>query len=215
MKFVPYFVFSILLASCSAIPISISTRTPLLSATNTVTASVPVTIAPTSTFTPKPTFTSYPTYTLLPTYTKYPTYTPYPRNTAYPTYTALPSLTPWPTYTLYPTYTDVPTSTLIPSPSEVMPGSETPEAIFTPTSAIAEKLVTQKRPGVYLVNEDIAPGIWRSLGSGDGCYWEITTKTGDLINNYYGLAGGTMYIKPDAFQVKMKPECGDWMYLGQ
>ena len=71
-----------------------------------------------------------------------------------------------------------------------------------------------KYDGFYLVNVDIAPGIWQSLGTQDDCYWEISTKTGDIIDNHFGMAGGTMYIAASAYQVMME-DCGTWTYLGQ
>jgi hypothetical protein len=67
--------------------------------------------------------------------------------------------------------------------------------------------------GFYLVNIDIAPGVWRSQGTGDNCYWEITTKTGDVTSNHFGMAGGTAYISPMAFQISFE-RCGTWIYLG-
>jgi hypothetical protein len=67
--------------------------------------------------------------------------------------------------------------------------------------------------GFYLVNLEIAPGLWRSQGTQDDCYWEIDTRTGDIINNHFGMAGGTMYIPESAFQVRLE-DCGTWVYLG-
>lgn len=128
-----------------------------------------------------------------------PTQTPYPTQTPVPTYTTNPTYTAYPTFTAYPTL--IPTATLSP----------TPESSPTLTS---DPLFGPKPPGIYLVNVDIAPGIWRSQGSGINCYWGITNRTGDTLSNHFGQAGGTLYLSPDAFQVEMKPECGDWIYLG-
>lgn len=76
-----------------------------------------------------------------------------------------------------------------------------------------EALTDTKAPGIYLVGVDIAPGVWRSQGSSDECYWEITTKTGTIIENHSGMAGGTMYIPKKAFQVLLDSECGNWEFL--
>jgi len=139
----------------------------------------------------------------IPTHTAYPTNTPYATHTAYPTYTKPPTTTPiiklvTPTYTFTPIYTATAT----------IPPTETPKPSPTP-----DPLKTNKKPGIYLVNVTIAPGVWLSLGTGNNCYWEITTRTGDIINNHFGMAGGTCYIPPSAFQVTFKANCGDWQFL--
>ena len=139
----------------------------------------------------------------IPTHTAYPTNTPYATHTAYPTYTKPPTTTPiiklvTPTYTFTPIYTATAT----------IPPTETPKPSPTP-----DPLKTNKKPGIYLVNVTIAPGVWLSLGTGTNCYWEITTRTGDIINNHFGMAGGTCYIPPSAFQVTFEKECGNWQFL--
>lgn len=142
--------------------------------------------------------TAYPTYTVYPTYTLMPTYTPIfvlvtPAQTFTPVDTA--------TITQTPTITQIPTKTLIPSNTPLP--SKTMDSIYEP-----------KSPGYYLVNAEIGPGSWKSQGKAtDGCYWEITTKTGDITDNSFGMAGGTMYIRPTDYQVQLGPECGDWIFL--
>lgn len=104
-----------------------------------------------------------------------------------------------------------PTSTLTPTPVI----TKTPRPTFTPSNtptATTPPLFEPKSDGFYLVNIDIAPGIWRNSGSGDKCYWSITTKTNDIIDNHYGMAGGTMYIPQEAFQVELL-QCGTWEFL--
>ena len=146
-----------------------------------------------------------------------PTETDLPTQTAYPTFTLPPSqtplvivvtatLTPTPRYTptITPTATITPTVTITTTPTDTM----------TPTVTISP-LVTTKSPGFYLVGLEIAPGVWRSNGSGDGCYWAITNRTGDILTNFYGMAGGTLYVPSDGFQVELQRGCGDWEYLGQ
>ncbi len=142
---------------------------------------------------------------------------------AWPTQTAYPTLTPNPTFTLYPTFTPIQTYTPVntQTPKVIVvtaTGTATPE--YTPTitetpTPTKDPLMMDKRPGIYVVGTDIAPGLWRSLSTGDDCYWEITTRTGDIIDNHFGKAGGTMYIQPNAFQVMLEDECGNWTYLGE
>src|SRR5690242_1563843 len=67
----------------------------------------------------------------------------------------------------------------------------------------------QKSDGFYLVGSEIAPGVWRSTGRNDQCYWSVTTRTGDIIENHYGMSGGTMYVPANAFQVELQG-CGRW-----
>jgi len=137
-------------------------------------------------------------------FTDVPTYTPFP------THTAFPSLTPMPTYTpkiivVTATYTPTPLFTA----TNTIPPSETFTPTFTPDFRTKDR-----EDGFYLVNIDIAPGIWRSTGTQDNCYWEISDKFGDIIDNHFGLAGGTMYVSSSAYQV-MLDDCGTWVYLGQ
>jgi hypothetical protein len=130
-------------------------------------------------------------------------------NTPYPTYTLYPTLTPNPTYTpdiiiVTATYTSTPeyTPTITLTPTDTATASNTPD--FTKSD---------KTNGFYLVGSEMAPGIWRSNGTQDYCYWEITTSTGDIINNHFGMAGGTMYVPSSGFQVMLE-DCGTWTYIG-
>jgi hypothetical protein len=149
------------------------------------------------------------TQAVLPTMTAYPTYTPNPTYTPYPTFTAQATYTPAPTYTpviiiVTPTLSPTPlyTSTITPTPSNTPVPTNTPNA-----------LQADKGPGNYLVNVDIAPGVWRNDGNSKGCYWQRSDKTGDIIANDFGMGGGTMYIAPTDFSVEMDAECGNWTYL--
>jgi len=107
-----------------------------------------------------------------------------------------------PTHTAYPTYTPYPTFTPIPV-------TNTPANTATPT---VPPLFSDKGNGFYLVNVDIAPGVWRSNGTSDGCYWSVTSATGDIIENHFGQSGGTAFISPDAFQVEFN-DCGTWSFV--
>jgi hypothetical protein len=113
---------------------------------------------------------------------------------------------PSPTYTFGPTNTPVPTKTPIPT---IDPQIKT----ATAQAALDLALKKDHGPGLYLVGVDIAPGVWRSTPGLDGCYWSRTTITGDIIDNYYGLSGGTIYINPSDFQVEINEECGTWTWL--
>ncbi len=127
-------------------------------------------------------------------------WTPIPSQTAYPTFTAPP--------TVYVTKIVLITSTLFPTPLYTPTVTNTPE----PPTATPDLLKADKDDGFYLVNIDIAPGVWRSTGKGTDCYWKRSTVTGDIIDNHFGQAGGTIYIAPSDFQVQFK-ECGIWQYL--
>ena len=148
-------------------------------------------------------FTEVPTNTPYSTFTPFPTYTPYPTLTNFPTQTpqiivVTATFTHTPEFS--PTVTDTPTIT--PSP--------TPTSTITPTP---DQTKLDKSPGFYLVGSEISPGVWRSLGTGDSCYWAITTRTGSIINNHFGMAGGTMFIPSTAFEVELTQDCGRWTYL--
>ena len=137
----------------------------------------------------------WPTYTPYPPLVPFPTYTPYPTQTAYPTYT------PW-VVTVTSTSTPIFTETV----------TETPTETLIPTATISA-IKSGRGSGFYLVNEEIASGIWRNDGrNSNQCYWEITNRTGDIISNFFGTGGGTMYVPASAFQVWLTEECGYWTY---
>lgn len=66
-----------------------------------------------------------------------------------------------------------------------------------------------KEPGFYLVNSEIAPGLWRTTGDSDSCYWELNDNKNNILDNFYGMAGGTIYISPTAFELRLDAECGN------
>ncbi len=147
-----------------------------------------------SAWTPIPTQTAYPTYTPNATYTTVPTI--YVTKIVTLTYTATPLYTP----------------TITPTPTNTVTPTNTPNATQTAQAQLTAKLRANKGDGFYLVNLDIAPGVWRSTGTGSGCYWATTTKTGDIIDNHFGMAGGTAYVPTTAFQVEFS-DCGTWLFL--
>ncbi|MBA4420558.1 MAG: hypothetical protein C0391_05375 [Anaerolinea sp.] len=87
----------------------------------------------------------------------------------------------------------------------------------TPPGPASTPMPTQKLdkiPGTYLIGSEIAPGNWRSMGSGDGCYWKVSDNRGEIVNNYFGVAGTIMYIPASGYIVQLESECGNWTYLG-
>jgi endonuclease YncB( thermonuclease family) len=100
-----------------------------------------------------------------------------------------------------------------PTPTQKPPTpTKTPAPTNTPKPTV-NPLTRQRGNGFYLVNIDIAPGLWRSTGTGDKCYWATTNSNGDINDNHYGMSGGTMRIFPSDFQVQFE-DCGLWEYLG-
>jgi hypothetical protein len=128
-------------------------------------------------------------------------------------WTPIPTQTAFPTYTPQPTYTAPPTVFV----TKIVTQTHTPTPVFTPTitdtpSPTLDPLQQSRGNGFYLVNVDIAPGIWRSQGTNSDCYWVVTDETGDIIANHFGQAGGTAYIPETAFQVEFS-DCGTWIFL--
>lgn len=133
------------------------------------------------------------------------------------TLSALPTTTPYPTYTSAPSSTPiilVVTATL--PPFTPMP-SNTPTITPTPTKTLTPRptqdpLKVPHGDGVYLVGVDIAAGVWRSEPGNSDCYWKRDSRTGDIIDNYYGQSGGTIYISPTDFEIHLE-RCGTWTFL--
>ncbi len=78
-----------------------------------------------------------------------------------------------------------------------------------------ESATADKGPGGYHVPYDIAPGRWRSNGTGDDCRWSrnfgLSFAQADV--KYNGKAGGTVDILPaDSFF--WSQGCGTWTYIG-
>jgi hypothetical protein len=116
------------------------------------------------------------------------------------------------------TLSPIPSKTQTPSITLTITNSPIPISNADMTKTIKKeleiRLKSDKTDGFYLVNIDIAPGVWRSNGSGNSCYWATTTKTGKIITNHYGMAGGTAYISENAYQVEFD-SCGIWTYLSE
>lgn len=71
-----------------------------------------------------------------------------------------------------------------------------------------------KENGFYTVNVEIAPGLWRSTGSGNDCYYARLDEYQETIDNHFGNAGVTINIQPTDYEVEFN-DCGRWEYLGE
>jgi len=180
-------------------------------------------------------WTAVPSQTAFPTLAARPTYTQPATQTAVPTVavtvlvtvevtrlvdrpvTVTPTETPLesPTVTPTPTITPIPSNTA--RPTLTPSNTPTPDDAKTATAAALASMTAPMPDGNYLVNVDIAPGVWRNDGSnsdGTNCYWERLAKEGTIINNYIGAGNGTMFVAATDFQVHME-NCGTWTYIGQ
>lgn len=65
--------------------------------------------------------------------------------------------------------------------------------------------------GDYVIGSDIKTGVWQCRGGGGNLYWEVTTKTGDIVNN--GL-NSIAQVTSDGFSVTLQG-CDDvWTKVG-
>lgn len=148
-------------------------------------------------------------------------WTPVPSQTLQPTYTPLPTLTAEPTIfvtkIVVVTATGSPTPrytpTVTPTPSETPMPTETPDVTQTAEAEAQARLTEDKFDGFYLVGIDMAPGRWRSKGTGDDCYWSRTDELQEIIDNHFGLAGGAVTLRASDYQFESQG-CGGWTYLG-
>ncbi len=76
--------------------------------------------------------------------------------------------------------------------------------------ALATAQAPQFKDGVYLVNQQVAPGTYRSTGKGASCYWERSGEGENILDNHYGIAGGVVTIQPTDYQFESK-RCGPWV----
>lgn len=83
-----------------------------------------------------------------------------------------------------------------------------------PTTTTAPPSPTSpKGDGFYTVGDEIAAGIWRSNGSGDGCYWARLDSNQGILDNHYGIAGGSVTIRSSDYEVEFNG-CGTWEFQG-
>jgi hypothetical protein len=131
------------------------------------------------------------------------------------TLTLAPSVTPTATATMLPTATATITQTPLPTATSTrtLPPTKTPNLAETATADQLSLLRSDFPDGNYLVNVDIAPGVWRNDGTDSSmCYWETSTTNGSIIRNYLGSGGGTAYIGKGDFEFRSE-RCGVWTYL--
>lgn len=69
-----------------------------------------------------------------------------------------------------------------------------------------------RNDGIYIVGKSIAPGLWRSRGVQSDCYWARYNSQNDLLDNHFGVAGGTVNIRSSDLQVEFR-DCGSWKYV--
>jgi len=89
----------------------------------------------------------------------------------------------------------------------------TDELAIMQVEALQELLTASRGDGFYTVGDEIAPGRWRSTGTGDECYWERLDSDQDILDNHFGIAGGTVTIRASDYEVRFDG-CGIWEYLG-
>lgn len=78
---------------------------------------------------------------------------------------------------------------------------------------VAKKANTIEGDGVYQVGVDIQPGTWKTAGSGQSCYWQTSSKSGDILAND-NVDGPTVVVIPaSAFSFTTK-RCGTWTKTG-
>lgn len=119
-----------------------------------------------------------------------------------PTHTPTPSSTP----TITPTPSNTPTSTPSSTPTA------TPNLAQTATIQAYGYLAAPKTDGFFTVGSEILAGKWRSTGLYDGCYWARLDANQNIINNHFGMAGGTVNIRPTDYEVEFN-DCGVWEYV--
>jgi uncharacterized protein YraI len=111
-----------------------------------------------------------------------------------------------------PTSTSTPTPTSTATPATTPTRNATPNATQTPTLEPAEGMTSPKDDGFYLVGIDIASGKWHSTGEGAGCYWARRDSEQEIVDNHFGLSGGTVTIVPIDYEVEFDG-CGVWEYV--
>jgi len=84
-------------------------------------------------------------------------------------------------------------------------------------AALQAVLYSPHPSGFHTVGDEIGPGVWRSTGNGDGCYWErlrgLSGEFDDIITNYFGNAGVTVRISASDVAFSSSG-CGTWEYVG-
>lgn len=89
----------------------------------------------------------------------------------------------------------------------------TPRPMPNTTETMQALLFAPHEDGVYLVGVDIGTGAWRSTPGYAICYWETTTRNGDIIAKNLGPSGGTVSLGSQVFRVRLE-RCGSWIHVG-
>lgn len=69
-----------------------------------------------------------------------------------------------------------------------------------------------KSDGYHRVGIDIAPGLWRSNGSNDDCFWERLNSRDEAYDSHFGYAGGSVRIRENDDRVRFV-NCATWTYV--
>jgi hypothetical protein len=82
----------------------------------------------------------------------------------------------------------------------------------TGDAPVQPNMYSAKPDGYYLVNSEIAVGTWRTDSGYVNCTWAITSEKGDILESYFGISGGVIIIKPEAYQLGIQ-NCGLLKFL--
>jgi hypothetical protein len=99
-----------------------------------------------------------------------------------------------------------------PTPTSTPASTATPD-LAAATAEAWSYLIADKQDGYYTVGVEIAPGRWESQGNQDDCYWARYDQNQNVLDNHFGLAGGTVTIRPTDYEVQFDG-CGTWKYVG-
>jgi hypothetical protein len=75
-----------------------------------------------------------------------------------------------------------------------------------------KQLCSPKDDGVYIVGVEIMPGEWESTGTGSDCYWARLDDSEQVLDSHFGMAGGTVTIRPTDHAVEFDG-CGTWLFV--
>jgi hypothetical protein len=106
------------------------------------------------------------------------------------------------------------TVTILPTDYEVeFNGCGMWEYVENETPVLLSDAADPKENGFFTVGVEIAPGQWRSTGTGDGCYWARLDGNQNILDNHFGNAGGTVTVFPSDYEIQYEG-CGVWVYVG-
>lgn len=78
---------------------------------------------------------------------------------------------------------------------------------------VAKKANVIEGDGIYEVGVDIQPGTWKTQGSGQSCYWQTSSKGGDILANGNVDGPAVVVIPASAFSFT-STRCGKWTKTG-